>query len=142
MSANLCEGLVEIGAWAFQVCTSLHEILIPPTVKRIQDMAFKGCPQLTSVILGEGLNEIGEGAFRECKSLHEIRILPAVRGVKGWAFHGCSSLTSVVLNDETEEFVTAASMQYWWNHGTHHFCPSTYCFLVQSSFPSVWISFE
>ncbi len=84
--------------------------------------------QLTTVILGEGLEEIGEEAFRECTSLHEILIAQAVKVIKDLAFSGCSSLTRVVFCDVIEKFVSAESMQDWWNRGAHEKSLSTYCF--------------
>ncbi len=36
----LNDGLEEIGGWAFSECTSLHEIVIPNTVKRIKQDAL------------------------------------------------------------------------------------------------------
>jgi hypothetical protein len=57
------EGLEEIGKWAFCECISLHEILIPHSVKLVHDGAFGRSSQLTRVTLSEGLEEIGERAF-------------------------------------------------------------------------------
>jgi hypothetical protein len=75
-TVNLDEGVEEIGESAFEGCTSIYEILIPPAVKSIMGGAFGRCSQLTTVILGEGLEEIGKSAFGDCRSLHEISIPP------------------------------------------------------------------
>lgn len=60
---NLVAGLEEIGTNAFRECTSLHEIVIPPTVKAMKGSAFEDCSTLSSVNLGEGLEEFGAGAY-------------------------------------------------------------------------------
>ena len=49
----LHDGLEKIRACAFGSCMSLHEIIIPDTVKSIDDESFKDCSQLTTEIGGE-----------------------------------------------------------------------------------------
>jgi hypothetical protein len=67
----------------------LREIVIPPSIRAIEERAFYGCSELAIVILGEGLKEIGEAAFARCTSLREIVIPPAVRVIHEGAFkHG------------------------------------------------------
>jgi hypothetical protein len=99
----LNEELEEIGAYAFNSCTSLYEIVIPNAVKTIQEWAFNNCTGLTTVTLGEGLEDIGLEAFGGCRSLHEIVIPNAVRTIKGWAFYNCSGMTTVTLGEGLEE---------------------------------------
>jgi hypothetical protein len=55
------EGLEEIGVWAFQYCTSLQRIVIPPAIRVIGKWAFYVCSRLTFVVLGGGVEEIGKG---------------------------------------------------------------------------------
>ncbi len=102
-TVHLCDGLEEIGEWAFRECQMLRGITIPDSVRTIKDEAFKGCPELTSVRLGDGLVEIGRGAFRECRSVQRIVVPHAVRAIKHHTFSGCSGLTTVILNDSLEE---------------------------------------
>ncbi len=70
---KLGEGLEEIGAGAFEDCSLIHDISIPPAVKAIGKCAFRRLlvRYLTVLKLGNGLEEIGAGAFRECTSLNE-----------------------------------------------------------------------
>ncbi len=46
---TLGDGPEEIGKKAFEDCESMEEIVIPTAVKKIHDMAFKGCTNLTRV---------------------------------------------------------------------------------------------
>jgi hypothetical protein len=41
----------------------LCEIVIPPSIRAIKDMAFSECSQLAIAILGKGLEKIGVAAF-------------------------------------------------------------------------------
>ena len=131
----LGEGLEEIGANAFEHCTSLQRIVIPHTVKLIRPRSFNGCAQLTNVQLNERLRIIGKEAFGGCTSLQRIVIPRAVTSIDDKAFDGSSNLTHVVFCDEVEEFVSGEAMRDWWNHGVHKMCLSTYCFLIRCNIP-------
>jgi hypothetical protein len=98
-----CKGLKKIGERAFAGCTSLREILIPPTNRVIQEGEFRGCSELTIVFLSEGLEEFGAYAFRRCTLLRDIVIPPAVKVIHEGAFRGCSELTIVFLGKGLEE---------------------------------------
>lgn len=50
--------------------------IIPTGVKEIENEAFKGCTELTSITFPKGVKKIGEEAFAECESLTSIT-LPA-----------------------------------------------------------------
>ncbi len=73
--SDLVKGKVEeIGRDAFEECMSLHEIMIPPSVKRIEDWAYHKCRNLRIVHLGEGVEEIGASAFRCCRQLAIVHL--------------------------------------------------------------------
>ena len=85
-----------IGESAFDGCTGLLEITIPPNVNRLEERAFRGCTGLKRVTLSPGrLLAIGEEAFSGCTALTEIRIPDHVRVILKRAFSGCSSLKNV-----------------------------------------------
>ena len=104
----LNDELEEIGKWAFYLCMSLHEIVIPNAVKTIKEGAFNNCTRLTIVNLGDGLEEIEGGAFHNCKSLQQVVIPNVVKTIKAKAFVDCRSLTSVIPGDGLGEIGEAA----------------------------------
>ena len=112
----------------------LHEIIRPPAIKAIKEMTFAQCLQLGSVILCKGREEIGDQAFCECTSLRSIVIPCAIKKIHDDAFKDCSNLTKVFC-DEIEEFVTADSIQAWWNRSFHKRAMTAYSFLVRCSIP-------
>ena len=93
---NLREGLEEIGYGAFQGCSSLNDIFIPPTVKVIKDEAFFDCLQRTTVNHREGLEEIGAMAF-SCTSIHSIICPPAVKEIGVGTFQECRRLRGITI---------------------------------------------
>lgn len=62
----------EIAENAFQLCVSIHEIVIPNTVTKICDYAFSGCASLTNIIIGENINEIGFGVLYDTEYYRNI----------------------------------------------------------------------
>jgi CRISPR/Cas system CMR-associated protein Cmr5 small subunit len=130
----LNNGLRVIEYDAFTNCISLECIVVPPTVREIHEDAFSSCEKLSHVILQNGLETIGSCAFFGT-SIESIKIPPSVEEISDDAFANCSNLTQVVFCDMIENFVSKTRMKYWWNHGVHEKCLSTYCFLVRDTIP-------
>ena len=63
----------------------VEEVVIPNSVKKIGNEAFRACANLTKVVIPDSVIEIGSGAFDECYSLGEIH-LPASLRKLGMAF--------------------------------------------------------
>jgi hypothetical protein len=75
-----------LGFCAFNGCSPLERIEIPPVVKAFKNKTFFECSGLTTVIFGDGLEEIRERAFQDCMSLVRIEIPPAVKAIEYKAF--------------------------------------------------------
>lgn len=67
----------------------IHAVVIPGSVKTIEERAFAKCKNLKRVILKEGIEVIEDTAFTECKALTEIRLPSSLRDVSGDAFSNC-----------------------------------------------------
>lgn len=91
------QGTEIIGNSAF-AGTEITDIVIPDSVKKIEDNAFLGCDSLKSVTIPESVVTIGKNAFRNCISLTEAKVLSNGTTVGEDAFGNCPSLTSVVLS--------------------------------------------
>ncbi len=59
--------------------------------------AFRGCSQITSVVVPEGVSEIKGGAFGLCGNLQAISLPTTLRIIGSAAFEGCGSLDDVVI---------------------------------------------
>ena len=102
-SITIPSGVMEIGEWAFNDCTSLASVEIPSSVKKIGECAFSGCESLASVEIPSSVTEIGEFAFCGCKSLSSVVIPSSVTKISDCAFKNCKSLTSVEIPSSVTE---------------------------------------
>ena len=66
-------------------------------ITAIQDGAFAGCANLTSVTLSKSLQYIGNEAFRDCGNLCWVTLPQQLIGIGEKAFSGCTKLTSIVV---------------------------------------------
>ena len=82
---------------AFSGCFDLTSITIPNSVTAIGDYAFYKCYGLTSINIGNGVTSIGNDAFWECNSLPTVTIGKSVTSIGELAFYGCSSLKSITI---------------------------------------------
>lgn len=78
------------------------EVVIPNSVKIIEDQAFSGCRGITSVIIPDSVQEIGSGAFYDCAALTSVTIPNSVQNIGVWAFRECGSLVAVVIPDSVK----------------------------------------
>ena len=71
---SIPNGVTSIGCQAFELCTSLKQIIIPDSVTNIETFAFRGCTSLTSITIPDSVANIGWDAFLDCTSLSDIVI--------------------------------------------------------------------
>lgn len=78
-------------------------VIVPNTVKHIEEGAFRKCKKLTQIILPKSLETIGDFAFTNAKSLVEINIPKSVTSFGYDAFEGTSWLENkrnlIIVND-------------------------------------------
>ena len=113
-----------IGAGAFQN-SNCTKVIVPDSVRRIEEYAFKGCSSLTQLVLNEGLitisNEafygtgitfltlpntlqdiVGAGVFAQCTSLTSVTLGAELVSTGDYTFSGCFSLTTINFGDSLE----------------------------------------
>ncbi len=92
--SNYTYTVVSIGTSAFEGCSNLQSVTLPPSITTIGTDAFYACPKLGSVNLPEGLTSINLRAFWGC-NLSEITIPSTVTSIGNAAFKG-NPLTTIV----------------------------------------------
>ncbi|MDE6000981.1 MAG: leucine-rich repeat domain-containing protein [Clostridia bacterium] len=86
----------------FGYCSSLNEVLIPSTVKKVGPMAFINCTSLAVVNLSDGLEVISAMAFAGCTSLKEIQLPEGLTTIGEQAFY-TTSLTGIIIPDSVRD---------------------------------------
>ena len=80
--------VTSIGDGAFYK-SNITSVVIPSSVKTIEEQAFINCYSLTSVIIPSSVTAIGESAFSGCRSLTSVNIPSSVTTIGGYAFRDC-----------------------------------------------------
>ena len=89
-----------IGKNAFSNST-ITELILPASVKKIEEGAFYSCSNLEKVTLNEGLETIGKNAFSET-GIKEIIVPKSVKTLEAGAFANSMFLTTVTLQEGLE----------------------------------------
>ena len=91
-----------IGSGAFSGCTSLDNIVIPESVTKLEDTVFFGCSSLETIDIPDSVTDIEDGVFTGCSSLSEIEIPDSVETLGDQVFSGCSSLSTIEIPEGVE----------------------------------------
>ena len=75
----------------------MTSIIIPDSVKNIEDNAFRFCTKLKSITLPSKLKKIKESTFNSCTALSNVTIPESVTSIDDYAFNGCTNLASIEL---------------------------------------------
>lgn len=90
--------VVEIGTYAFGLCSNLTSIVIPDSVETIGDQAFGNCTALLEIAWGTGLKTIGGSAFSKA-ALTSLTIPNTVEHIGQQAFASYPYLQELVIPD-------------------------------------------
>ena len=100
--------VTRIDNWAFKGCTELTSVVIPNSVTYISDSAFENCSGLTSVTMGNSVTVIKDYAFRGCSGLTSITLPSSLRVIGNDSFMSCTGLTSIAIPDSVTHIGTYA----------------------------------
>ncbi len=94
----------EIPYGAFQGCTMLVNITLPPTATYIEKNAFADCTGIKAIDIPNSLSKLGNNAFCYCTSLKSIIIPKGITRIGDDTFLGCSSLESIIIPSTVTSF--------------------------------------
>lgn len=92
------EGLVYLGERCFEKCENLSEIIIPRSIKLIDNYSFLECKSLAKVhMLCNTLEELGDSVFEKCTSLERINLSSELSTIPYRTCYFCTNLNYVHL---------------------------------------------
>ena len=107
------EAIESVGNWREKYIFSYFKIpstlIIPGSVKVIENATFIYCNRLKKVVISEGVKEIGRFAFENCRNLKEVSIPESVETIESYAFNSCKYAT-IILKKHKKDF---KSIGYW-----------------------------
>lgn len=93
--------------------SEILEIIIPASVKIINDNAFLGMNNLQRIsFVQNNVEYIGNNAFAFCSSLEEIELGEKLNVLGAGAFYGCASLSSFVLSNDNTKYSISDGVLY------------------------------
>ena len=92
------EEVDEIAGGAF-AGSQLQSIVVPDTVAKISEGAFRNSQKLENVVISNNVTAIEARTFEDCVKLNNVVIPAAVQSLGDYAFAGCASLTDLSLED-------------------------------------------
>lgn len=84
---------------AFKGCWNLSSIFIPNTVTTIGTHAFDHCSILSSISWSDSVLYLGDYAFSNCSSLFSIIIPSSVISIGKNTFQNCAAATSIIIGN-------------------------------------------
>ena len=118
-------------------------ITIPDSVTGIEERAFAGCTNLTSITISNSVTSIGMDTFAGCTSLTSVTIGNNVYEINcSNAFEGCTSLTAINVNAENTTYSSQDGIMYDKNKSTLMRYPTgkTGVFTIPTNITDIWRS--
>ncbi len=103
----------EIGERAFYGCSDLRTLVLPSSLRRIEDSTFASCYVAETIDIPSGVIYIGDRAFEGCSNVRRLVIPQGVRSLGTRVFAECYNLESLDLGS-----VTTIGEQAFVNCGT------------------------
>lgn len=105
------EGVLSIGAYAFDSATNLKEVVMPDTVLRLQMGVFRDCAQLEKITISNSCHFIDQYVF-ENTALESIHIPASVKMLYAGSFGQKSMLKTITVDPENPYYYVVDNVLY------------------------------
>lgn len=102
------DGIQSVENYAFGGCSNLTSIIIPDSVISIGNGAFSDCRNLPSITIPDSVTSMGNSAFIDCSLLTDITISNNIKTIDYYTFKNCSSLTRITIPGGATSIQTSA----------------------------------
>ncbi len=102
-TVTLMEGIPYISNSAFFYCSSLAQVTIPNSVKRIGSQAFETMnSSLTDLDLGHGVQYLGWRCFQGHSLFNNLTLPVSLDSIDALAFRACTGIQRIVIEDTSK----------------------------------------
>ena len=117
ISLEIPEGITKLPKAFAQGCYSLKNVVLPKTLKEIDNRALCKCESLTSLEIPEGITTLPAYFAAGCSSLKNITLPKSLKKISWGGFQECSSLERIDLPNTLESiqdnvFASCTSLKY------------------------------
>lgn len=91
------DGVTVIGDHAFTGCENLERVKLPTSVRILDDFAFFHCPRLTTVEFSEGLQQIHWAAFASCSAIKSLDLPSTLTVIEKRAFERLTNVERITV---------------------------------------------
>ncbi len=93
-----------LGKRMFLECSNLRKIILPSSIKCIDELAFYNCKSLQSISIPESVTSIRGEAFENCDSITTLTVPKNVTDIAIGAFGSCFSLISIKVDPNNQYY--------------------------------------
>lgn len=108
--------ITAIPDYSFSNC-GLKSVVIPGSVKKCGNQAFRSSKYLETIIFKEGVEEIDAWQFAECTALKTIKLPASITKMDDWAFDACPNIAEVYVAWPTAPEIGGDHSIKWWSFG-------------------------
>lgn len=106
-TAVIPDTVMRLGNDAFRGCKRLKSVQFSAQMSELPSSSVAGCESLESIVLPEGLTKIGDFAFWKCGALESVVIPQSVTAIGAYAFEYCASLKRIEIPQNVTSIGTA-----------------------------------
>lgn len=100
-SVDIDEGIKVLSENCFNKSINLKNIILPVTLKDIQDFALYECHHLQSLIIPDGVTNLGESFIEDCFNLEKVILPKSLKTMGQYAFEDDTSLSIIDFRNNT-----------------------------------------
>lgn len=89
--------ITKINNYAFRFCSGLHSVTFGNSLLETGYASFQGCINLKNVIISNSIQTISSGSFKRCSNLTSVTIGESVTTIESYAFSECANLSSITI---------------------------------------------
>lgn len=133
---------------AFNGDKMVKQVLLPDTVKEINESAFYHCINLRKIDLPNAIETLGVSAFCGCKKLKTVTLPPSLKNISREAFALCDELLDINLENvkliDSEAFYCCTNLKFvdlsntqWLNSEAFKGCTQLDCIFISDKLQGI-----